>query len=116
MNFAGQRILVLEDEPIIAFGLEDALSSEGAKPTVTTSLEEARGAVMEARFDAAILDVNVHGEKSYEFANSLRAANIPLLFATGYGDIAHPDEFAGVPTVTKPYNLAQLRQAFAKLG
>ncbi len=115
MKFAGQRILVLEDEPIIAFALEDALLAEGAEPTVAASLDEARSAVAESRFDAAILDVNVHGEKSYEFANSLRAENIPLLFATGYGDLAHPDEFAGTITLTKPYNVAQLRQAFADL-
>jgi hypothetical protein len=62
--------------------------------------------------DGAILDVNVHGEKSYPVAQMLVRQGLPFIFATGYGDSLHPAEYDGVPTVTKPYSLGDLERAF----
>ena len=111
MNLTGLKILVLEDEPIIAMALEELLEDEGAIPTVAGSLEHAHDALAGGSFDAAILDINVHGQKSYGVAGDLLAREVPFVFASGYGDTLNPDEFAHVPTVTKPYNLATIIRA-----
>lgn len=116
MKVSGARILLLEDEPIIGFALEDMLAVEGAHTVLATTLEAAEAALSAEPFDCAILDVNVHGSKSYPIAARLQASSIPFVFATGYGDAAHPAEFSGVPTVSKPYSPVQLRQAIASIG
>ncbi|WP_164549365.1 response regulator [Tsuneonella rigui] len=111
MTLAGLKILVVEDEPIIAMVLEELLEDERAIPTVASSLEQADDALVHATFDAAILDINVHGQKSYSIAAVLLQRGVPFVFASGYGDTLNPDEFAHVPTVTKPYDLPTITRA-----
>jgi DNA-binding response OmpR family regulator len=61
--------LVLEDEPIIGFALEDMLLAIGFQQVeLTTTLEAACLALDSAAFDVAILDVNIHGQRSYPVA------------------------------------------------
>lgn len=115
MNIAGSRILVLEDESIIAFGLEDMLEMEGARVHVATDLDEAEAVIHESEIDFAILDVNVRGKQSYDLANMLRERGTAFIFATGYGDAAHPAELVGTPTITKPYTIEHIRTAIALL-
>ena len=103
---------MLEDEPIIGFALEDMLLAIGFQQVeLTTTLEAACLALDSAAFDVAILDVNIHGQRSYPVAALLQAQNVPIVFATGYGDAEHPEELRSVPTVTKPYSLAEIRRA-----
>lgn len=109
MSLSNKTILILEDEAIIAFGLEDMLSEEGAQVITTATVEQALAALDDGAPDYAILDVNLHGTKSYPVAEKLRGLSVPFVFATGYGDAEHPGEFASCPTVTKPYSLAQIR-------
>lgn len=116
MKLAGTRILLVEDEAIIAFALEDMLESAGAHTVLATSVETACEAIAAEAFDCAILDVNLHGEKSYPAAARLQANSIPFVFATGYGDAAHPPEFAGIRTISKPYSPVQVRAAIEALG
>lgn len=111
MNLDGLTILVLEDEPIIAMALEEQLEETGARPVVVGSLEAAHAVLEDGRFNAAILDINVHGGKSYPVAQRLSALGVPFVFASGYGDTLNPDEFKSVPTVTKPYDIAALTRA-----
>ena len=115
MMLAGQVILILEDEPIIGFALEDMLEERGAKTLFCGSLECARDTLAAERPDGAILDVNIHGERSYPLAETLVERGIPFIFATGYGEALHPPQFAGVPTVSKPYRMSELEAAFAAL-
>lgn len=105
-----KHIFVLEDEPIIAFALEDELLAEGARVTVQCSLESGFDAVARDRFDFAILDVNLHGKKSYPLAYELLDRSVPIIFATGYGDAEHPGDLARIPTLTKPYLITQIRE------
>jgi DNA-binding response OmpR family regulator len=111
MNLANLVILVLEDEPIIAMTLEEMLEDEGARPQVHGSIDAALAAVDATQFDAAILDINVHGEKSYPVGRRLGELGVPFVFASGYGDALNTDEFAGVPTLTKPYDLEGIVRA-----
>lgn len=116
MNLAGKHVLILEDEPIIAFALEDILIAEGATVVAANTLTEAMQTLDAEPYDFAILDVNLHGEKSYPLAQELKRRGIPFVFATGYGDAEHPEEFAQVPTLTKPYSPAQIVQTAAEIG
>ena len=116
MSLAGLRILMVEDEPIIAMALEELLEDEGARPTVAGSLEQANEALAGQEFDAAILDINIHGQKSYPVARVLMERGVPFVFASGYGDTLNPDEFAQVPAVTKPYDLAAITRALFPLA
>ena len=115
MNLAGKHVLILEDEPIIAFALEDILIDQGASVVSANSLSEARKTLATENYDFAILDVNLHGEKCYHIAGVLKERAIPFDFATGYGDAEHPEEFAEVPTLTKPYSPAQIVQTAAEI-
>ncbi len=113
----GQTILVLEDELIIAFALEDMLSDMGAEVLLTSSLEDAFAQLDKAeKVTLAVLDVNVHGAQSYPFAEELLRREVPMIFATGYGDAEHPPQFAGNPTLTKPYSRQELADAIARVG
>lgn len=114
-TLAGRTILILEDELIIAFALEDMLTDLGATVLVASSIEEAHERVSDLEVSVAVLDVNVNGIKSYGFAETMVARGVPLIFATGYGDAEHPPEFIGAPTLTKPYNRAQLAEAIVAL-
>lgn len=111
MTFADKHVLVLEDEPIIAFALEDMLLDEGASVVVASSIGQAVDSLAGRDIDFAVLDVNLHGEKSYPFAYQLLEREVAFAFATGYGDAEHPSDLAHVPTITKPYTLAQLQDA-----
>ncbi|WP_165961098.1 response regulator [Qipengyuania sediminis] len=116
MTLAGRTVLILEDELIIAFALEDMLVDLGAEVRMASTVEEGFAQLGEAgSFSLAVLDVNVQGHKSYPVAEELQRRGVPLIFATGYGDAEHPSHFASTPTLTKPYNRHQLVQAIEGL-
>jgi CheY-like chemotaxis protein len=113
---APARILVIEDEPIVAMCLEDMLDTLG-HATIGPAGRVAEGlALVEASTpDAAILDINLSGERSDPIAHALVARGVPLVFATGYG--APPEGFGiETPLLEKPYRLEQLRAALAAIG
>ena len=108
----GLRFLIVEDEPIIAFNLEDLLLSLGCQRVlVAMHMEEAFQLLAESDIDAAVLDVNIHGERSYPLAEELQRRSVRFVFATGYGDAEHPAAFTAVPTLTKPYSSTSLIEA-----
>ena len=110
MTWTGKTVLILEDEPIIAFALEDMLIEDGADVIAVGSLQDGLANARDERFDFAILDINLHGEKSYPVAARLDELGVPFVFATGYGDAEHPPRFAKCPTITKPYQFSQIRE------
>lgn len=85
---------------------------EGADAVLACSLAEGLQLARMHMFDAAILDVNLHGQESYPLARELLRARVCVIFATGYGVQARPADLASVPTVTKPYNIGAIRAAF----
>lgn len=110
-EIAGRRILIVEDEMLIAMMIEDALQDSGGKivgPAAT--LERALKLAREEEFDAAILDVTIRGGKVYPVAELLLARGIPFAFASGYGDWALPDELRDKPRLTKPFTTAALEE------
>jgi CheY-like chemotaxis protein len=113
--FAGKRVLVVEDEMIVAMLIEDILAEAGAE-VVGPATRNARALELlaEGPVDAAILDVNLGAETTLPVARELRARAIPFAFATGYGAAGVPDEFAGQPFLPKPFREADLREALAR--
>ena len=110
-EFAGRRILVVEDEMLIAMIIEDAVQDSGGEivgPVAT--LEKALKIAEEEEFDAAILDVTIRGGKVYPVAELLLARDIPFLFASGYGDWVLPAELRDKPRLTKPFTAAALEE------
>jgi DNA-binding response OmpR family regulator len=109
-----RRILVLEDEPIVGFALEDMLEALGYDQIwLATRLDEAAKIIDEESIEVAILDVNIHGERSYPLADALADRGVPFIFATGYGDSEHPERHRHVVTITKPYSMADVGAALA---
>lgn len=113
----GYRILVAEDEPLVAMLLEDVLLDAGATilgPAATVSHALALAAAEKP--DAAVLDFNLSGETCLAVADALAAAGVPFLVATGYGGDAPMPHHAGVEVLQKPYDPMLLIAALGKLS
>ena len=103
------RILVVEDEFLVAVVLEDDLRLAGHYVLGPFSnLPAALAAAQRENFDVAILDVNLGGAMVYPLADDLGRHGVPFFFLTGYGSGDLPQRFAHVPRVTKPYEVAAL--------
>lgn len=114
-TLAGRRILLVEDESIIAFAVEDMLGELGCIVVgPALNLEEAQTIAASADIDAAILDVNLNGARSFVVAALLERRAIPFLFASGYEQEAL--EWATpVPLLAKPYRKDQIEAALLEL-
>lgn len=108
----GLRVLVVEDETIVSFLIEDMLIELGCSDVWHVGgLRQALALLQERTPDLAVLDVNLAGELAYPIAHQLADADIPFLFATGYGREGIPNEWADRPVVQKPFNLDTLARA-----
>jgi CheY-like chemotaxis protein len=107
-KLAGLRILVVEDEMMVAMMLEDLLTDLGCEVAKAARLAKAIDLVETISIDGAILDVNVSGEAVYPLARMLADRGIPFVFSSGYGNSGHPAEFRGRPTLSKPFALNDL--------
>ena len=109
MTIVPLRLLLVEDEALIAMMAEDLVEALGHEIVVTAAtLGEARMACRDATFDAALLDVNLNGESSMEIATYLKERGCPLAFTTGYGASGIDPVHTDMPVLTKPYALAEL--------
>jgi CheY-like chemotaxis protein len=114
IEISGKRILVVEDEPLIAALLEQMLTDLGALVigpayTIAKGLELAQ----EASFDGAVLDVNIQSMLVYPVADVLQLRRIPFVFATGYGPAAARSD--GVELIEKPYTKTALVAALTSM-
>ena len=112
----GRRILVVEDEALVAMLLETMLEDMGFVPVgpvddIDTALEVLRN---DNRLDGALLDVNVAGREVFPVAAALKAKGVPFVFSTGYGEGGLPDDWRGHPTIQKPFTEDAVRDALFK--
>ena len=111
-----KRLLVLEDEYMLADDLARALTASGAEvvgpfPTEAAAMRELdRGAPI----DGAVLDVNLDGHIGMAVADRLLAERVPFVLATGYGSTAIDERFAEIPHWEKPYDAVELAKALPK--
>lgn len=113
---ARQKVLVVEDESLVAMLIEDMLLDLGYEVVaVAARLEQAMESARTVAADLAILDLNLDGKRTDGVAEILRARGIPFMFATGYGAAGVSGEWANVPVVQKPFQESDLSAALAKL-
>ena len=114
----GVRILLVEDDFIVAFDMQTMLQDYGAEVLgPAASLEEARKLLTIARPTLAVLDVNLNGELVFALASELRDQSVPILFATAYADDdpIFPADHKQAPRVAKPVLPAMLITQLRKL-
>ena len=112
----GVRVLVVEDEYLVAILIEEILESAGCIVMgPIPRLREALDAAHHDDCDAAVLDVNLAGERINPVADALSERNVPFLFVTGYGASALPSEYAERPLLHKPFRMAELLGALSRV-
>lgn len=117
MKFNGRRVLVVEDEFLIALATADLLESLGcvvigpaARLTAALSFAQLEPV------DAAILDINLAGEPVWPVAEELRRRNVPFLYLSAYQDAdIVPAHISGVPYLQKPLNEPRLQRTLAAI-
>jgi CheY-like chemotaxis protein len=112
---AGKRILLVEDEYLIAQDMAYELRRLGLDvvgpfPGVAPALEALETTVV----DGALLDINLGGESVYPVANLLVARDVPVIFTTGYDGDEIPAAYAAIERCSKPVTRAALAQAVAQ--
>lgn len=114
---AGLRVLVVEDDALLALALDMNLASLGCEVVAMAStVQDALPHAQAAAIDGAILDVNLAGERVYPVADALAARNIPFLFATGYGTAGLRDCDRTRPVLQKPYPIEELVRIVRQWG
>ena len=110
------RILIVEDEMMIALLIEDALDELGyAVVGPVSKLDAAITLARDETFSAAILDVNIRGGNTFPVATILRERGIPFVLASGYGAWALPDAFKGHPLLQKPFTASDVEKAIGAM-
>jgi CheY-like chemotaxis protein len=113
----GLRILVVEDEAMVALMIEDMLEVLGCTVVgIAASVSEGLAFTGDDALDldGAVLDVNLAGEKVFPVAERLRSRGVPFVFSTGYGTAAITSEFARTPILAKPYGPTALHDGLAQ--
>jgi CheY-like chemotaxis protein len=109
-DLTGLRIVIVEDEHIVAMSLARMLEILGAVivgpvATVARALALLRET---ARIDGAVVDINLRGVMAFPVADALIARGVPFVFATGYAKFVIPDLYGTVPVLQKPYDPVEL--------
>ena len=108
----GLRVLVVEDESMVTMLIEDMLARLGcAVAGVAARLDEALHMVSSLGIDAAVLDLNLDGVRTYPVAEALAQKGIPFVVATGYGASGLPEPLRGSPVLSKPFRRQDLADA-----
>ena len=117
----GPRVIVVEDEALVALMMEDLLSDLGCEVVASFGGVDQAMAWLEEQDqdhtpDGALLDINLGGQLVYPLADALQARHTPFAFATGYGNLRLDQRFAGVAVLTKPINASRLREVVRGFG
>jgi len=111
---SGRRVLVVEDETMVAWLLEDMLADLGCAVVGPAAHVNQALAMLDAEaIDAAVLNLN--GQKSYPVADALAARGVPFVFSTGYNKDSLPNSYQSFPVLQKPFDRLKLGDTLAKL-
>ena len=115
ITVAGNRVMIVEDEALVAMALRESLDELGFSVLGPFSrISEAMVALRNNRIDAAVLDVNLGGELIYPLADVLAADHVPFVFITGYGAEEIEPRYARVPVLQKPIEVDALKSVFVR--
>jgi DNA-binding response OmpR family regulator len=108
----GLRVLVVEDEPLVAMLIEQYLTEFGCVVACSARrIANGLESIDENRIGAAVLDVNVAGESVSPIAEALEEREIPFIFVSGYGARGVEPRWNGRPVLQKPFDAQDLRSA-----
>ncbi len=115
-ELTGLRVSLVEDSPVVAMATGDMLDqigcvTVGPAANMATALELAE----EGEFDAAIVDLNIRGSKTFTLLKILERRGIPYLICSGYADWTMPEEFAERPRLPKPFGADLMREKLTEL-
>lgn len=116
-SLSGARVLVLEDETLVSMMVEDMLLDLGCEVVGPFAKLDAALAFVdggEGAIDAALLDVNLGGVRSFPVAEALAGKGVPFVFTTGYDESGLPEVWRGRPTLRKPFMLGEMADALRK--
>lgn len=114
-ELAGKRVMVVEDELLVAMLVEDVLADAGCVVVGPFArVDPALAAARVEAIDVALLDVNVAGEKVFPVADVLEERGVPFLFVTGYGTAALPRDRPNWVACTKPFHPEELTECLAR--
>lgn len=109
------RILIVEDEALVAMMLEDIVTELGHQVVaIVGQLPRAIESARTLEVDLAILDLNLNGQRTDELPPILTARGIPFVFATGYGAAGVDPAWAHVPVLQKPFQPRDLEIAIER--
>jgi CheY-like chemotaxis protein len=112
MNGHPCRVLVVEDEALIAMLVEDMIHDSGGEMVGSAgTLSDAVDLARTAQADVALLDLDLKGTLAYPAADVLRERGVPLVFTSGYGSGALIQRFQDCPILDKPFDQHSLEQA-----
>lgn len=112
MELEGLRVLLVEDDGLVAMSVEGMLSDLGCTVAAqASSLPEAMERAAAGGFEVALLDVSLNGKQVFPVAEFLSDQGVPFAFASGYGRAGLPEAFRTRPVVPKPFQLEELSAA-----
>jgi len=119
-DLSGHRVLVVEDESLVAMMIEDTLVDAGAEVVGTAAtIDEAIAMIEVSMADggltSAVLDLNLNGKSALPVADRLMSLNVPFVIATGYGADCDIGRQTYVPLLQKPFSLERLTSAVASI-
>lgn len=114
-RFAGLRVLVVEDEYMVADHIGMLLEDLGCEVAgIASTVDEALALVRSERLDGVLLDGNLNGDSSAPVAIELNSRSIPFVVATGYGQLElNSDVLNGVPRLAKPFSTSEFARTLA---
>ena len=114
-ELSNRKVLVVEDEMMIAMLIEDMLDEFGCELVgPATNVPRALELIGKEIVDVAVLDLNLDGKDTYAIADALRQNNVPFIFATGYGSTGMRPEYGDRPVLQKPFQAKDLETALAE--
>lgn len=114
---SGCRIVIVEDDYYQAQDSREILERAGAKViAVSARVPNLAGLLEEGRIDAALIDINLGGDVSFDFARELARGGIPFAFLTGYDPGVLPEDLAGRPCLSKPAEAGRVVSVLANLA
>lgn len=117
MGDQNKRILVVEDNILIAMDVEDQIAEQGCTPIGPFShVSDGLEAVRQTDLHGAVLDVNLGDERVWPIAELLDQLGVPFVLATGYSDAEVPERFKTRPRLEKPISPGSLAAALKQLG
>jgi CheY-like chemotaxis protein len=116
MSAARCKVLIVEDEALVAMMIEDLLADLGCEVGDNpVRLDEALAAAQSGEFDMALLDLNLAGSRTYPVADLLAERGIPFAFLTGYRSEDLEAAYRDTPILAKPFRRADLQAMLTRL-